>query len=307
MNIIVRMMGGLGNQIFIYAYARYLQIQYPESDIIIDLRWYNKNKIRKYELCQYTLNSKVKTINQTNLHKKDIFLFDITRGSYKVIEKICDKIGAKGIKFLEDGFSNLAKYGYCYNKSGYTDISIPNKENIYVYGYYQNINYIMQVIPELQRDIQLLKPSVKYRYYASKITSNSIAISIRWADDYVKYGWPICTKEYYISGIEEIKKYTNIDSIFLFCDDMRKVEESHIMAMLPVKCIPIEGLSSTEGLSLMMKCKHFVISNSSFSWLGAMFGKKKDSIIVSPKHWSSSMEIEVTSLYLEDMIVLENL
>ena len=37
----------------------------------------------------------------------------------------------------------------------------------------------------------------------------------------------------------------------------------------------------------MSRCKHFILSNSTFSWWGQFLSEYKDKIVVSPARWNN--------------------
>lgn len=42
-----------------------------------------------------------------------------------------------------------------------------------------------------------------------------------------------------------------------------------------------------EKVRLMSACKHFIISNSTFSWMVQYLGQYKDKIVISPSRWNN--------------------
>jgi hypothetical protein len=57
-----------------------------------------------------------------------------------------------------------------------------------------------------------------------------------------------------------------------------------------------EVLSAWESFSLMRRCQHFVISNSTFSWWAAWLSEAEGKQVVTPSLWWKSPEQRFTSI-----------
>ena len=306
MSIIVRMMGGLGNQIFIYAFVRQLLEQYPNADVFFDLRWFDKSDIRSYELYKYNLDKRIHILEINKQNFGAIVWFDITRTLYKIFEKIFVNFRVqKGLTWLEDSFSRLASMGYCYNYQKYSNVQLPDKKYVYVYGYFQDYRYLEQVKRYFKDELKLKVLSEKYQDIISQIKSPNCAISIRWGEDYVKCGWSICSKKYYLDGINCVKSKIQCEQIIVFADEIEKVKASHIFENEDV--LYIEGLSPSESLDMLMKCQNYVVSNSSFSILGVLLSNEENPIVIAPKHWKKDKLVYELNLYRSSMYVIENM
>lgn len=291
-------MGGLGNQIFIYAFVKNLMIKNPKMQIYLDTSWYDNNNIREFELLNYQLDSKVQILDCTQVpvgilikYKLSILLYKWCRYFYK--------------KKIDRLFPWLSKKGFFYNGHKYSDVKIENKiEWGFVYGYYQDNKYIEQVKSQLLQDMSLKNESYKYKEYKSIIDDNTCAISIRWGNDYVACGYPICSGNYFNVGLEYILKQKRVSKILVFSDEIEQVKNSDVGKSLDIDIIFIEGLSPCESMNLMVQCSDFVIANSSFSWLGAVIGGNDDSIIVAPEFWTKSIRTKDSRLFVDKMIIL---
>ena len=283
--IIVRMRGGLGNQLFILACAYYIsKNSRRENKIIIDNREYNTYKIRNFELLDIVKDTNLQ------LYQKEYFSlkYEITRRIYHVVQKIVNP-KAKVNKLL-------ASIGLVYSKRNSEGaIKAINKNKIYIYGYFQDYKMakaVKKIIKEKIKNKNEIKLEEYYKY---------IAVSIRCGKDYVEGGWPICSKEYYVNGVEEIikEKYKNEDvKILVFADDTKEAKK----IKFGYKTDYIDNLSSGEQLLMMEKCDDFVIANSSFSWWGAFLGVKADSIVIAPNVWYSNK-----TLTKESLLAFENM
>ena len=63
------------------------------------------------------------------------------------------------------------------------------------------------------------------------------------------------------------------------------------------------GKSSFVDLSIMSKCDHNIISNSSYSWWGAYLNKNKNKKIIAPSNWFTSIT-SLEDLYPKDWITI---
>ena len=130
--IIVKIQGGLGNQMFQYAVGRHLALK-NNTDLKLDISYYNqvfKNHTpRQYSLKYFNIienivkTKDIKKIKITNIHNQNIFL----------------KIRRKILKFIEEKkpiykrtYINEPYFNFCPEV-----LKIKNKKNIYLYGDWQ--------------------------------------------------------------------------------------------------------------------------------------------------------------------------
>lgn len=88
---------------------------------------------------------------------------------------------------------------------------------------------------------------------------------------------PVVTREFIIKALDAIP---NKQYIFVVSDDIPWCK-----ANIDVPDVTFVEYVTWEALWLLSMCKHFVISNSTFSWWGAYLGEKQDSVVVAPSTW----------------------
>ena len=284
------MRGGLGNQLFILAFAYYLaELNNEQAIIELDTREYKTYKVRDFELFKLIDDSKLSILNEDEKH----LFYDITREVFHVAQRLY-RNETKSIKWL-------SRLGYYYSRRSPLSVPLTNANTAFVYGYYQNSEIASRVRKRLLEHIPPNTVSID-GYDPSK---PSIAISIRWGQDYVDAGWPICRADYFHKGIQKVidQKYKNQDiQILVFSDEIAKAKEAN----LHKNAIYVKGLSSAEQMKLMMTCDDYVIANSSFSWWGAFLGREEDSIVVMPKYWyEGNVLTESTELMYENTVIVE--
>lgn len=156
-------------------------------------------------------------------------------------------------------------------------------KNVDILGWLQTEKYWEhckeKVLESLQFDAALEKSvTTKFRKALQKET---IAVSIRRGDFITNPNFYFLPMEYYFGALQkffpDLEKY----NVLFFSDDLD-------YCVAHIKHFPnfyfAKGLSAIEQLCLMSKCVHFIISNSTFSWWGAMLGEKRRSEIVRPSY-----------------------
>lgn len=292
MKIVVRMRGGLGNQMFQYAYARALQEN--NSDIILDTREYKDYSIRNFELSQFKLNKDVKISEDVPLP------YDLYIKAYRLYQFLYFKVKKKRpMGYLE----SFARRGYILSGRAceLPNIQFPN--DIYLYGYFQSAKPLLEFREMLFNEFKATKTSVKVQKIISNIDDDTVAVSIRRGEDYKTGGWPVQSKEYYLNGLKKL----NSDSkrkIIVFSDNIESViEENWFVNYENVEYI--EKCSPTEQMEIMKQCKYFVISNSSFAWWGSFLGSYRGGAVIAPEYWyENNVKTVETQLQFPEMSIM---
>lgn len=281
--IIVKMIGGLGNQMFQIAYARQISMETGE-DIYIDKSVYDKYKIRSFSLDNLKISDQLKDFDVRTLSLSENIKYMITTNFYRFYQKLV-KVLLKTDVIGGRTFKTLVKIGYYYNFDRYyyyVDCSNSNKK--YLYGYFQSESYFEKnkhdIIKELHVNVPLTKSEQEI---LQEINScNSIAISMRLGDDYLKSKYlDVCSIKYYKKAIITMKEKYPDSKLFVFSDCIDRARS----ILKDENCIYIEGFTDYQSLRLMYSCKHFIISNSSFAWWGAYLSSNHDKTILAPNIW----------------------
>lgn len=283
--IVVRMLGGLGNQLFIIA-AAYAVASDNNCEIVLDIREYHTYKTRQFEILEIINDDSIRIFDET---KDKSFVYDLSRFAYHIAQKFIDP--QKKISAI------LSKLGLLYTKRNAEGMNVDiHRDTAYLYGYFQDARMARKAKLLLNEKIRNIDCP-----YVLDPNTNYIGISVRWGSDYAEQGWPICSKEYYENGINEIvrEKYENEKvCVLVFSDEIEKAKRLEF----DTKKIFIEGLSPAQQLTLMKKCQDYVISNSSFSWWGAFLGASDNSIVIAPNIWYDTKEpTEKTLLTYENI------
>tara|TARA_B100000989_G_scaffold214088_1_gene162765 strand:+ start:24441 stop:25277 length:837 start_codon:yes stop_codon:yes gene_type:complete len=266
--ITVKITGGLGNQMFCYAYAK--AIQSRGFNVRIDLSLYESYNLHGGYQLDYFFSDLETCIVKNNLINKIFSFF---------------KLKSNIIREEKHGFD--AKY-------------LNIDDNNYVVGYFQSEKYFMNI-----REILLkqFKPNFQISSYAKTLhekilnEENSCSVHIR-RGDYLNIKnqkvYKSLTSKYYINAVTWIeKKHKNI-KYFIFSDDIDWVKSN-----LEFKnATYIENSNKRkphEDILLMSICNHNIIANSTFSWWGAWLNSNDNKIVLSPKDWFNDVNLELLS------------
>ncbi|MEF2901639.1 MAG: alpha-1,2-fucosyltransferase [Terrisporobacter sp.] len=281
--IIVRVTGGLGNQMF--QYAMYKSLEKKGKLVKLDSKSFyeTKKEHNGYEL------ERIFDIKPNKPTKEDLEKFD--ENNISTLFKIKRKLfGDK--KFVYDTKE------YVFNKDVY------KLKNSYLNGYWQSIKYFEGIENDIKKDFRFKNQlDNKNLEILNEIeNSNSISIHIRRGDymspeNYNMYGC-IATPTYYKKAIKVIEEKVENPTFFVFSNDMDWVKKN-IQINSRVFYIDINsGNGSYKDMQLMSNCKHNIIANSSFSWWGAWLNENKNKIVIAPKKWINREDVDSDKIEL---------
>lgn len=281
--IIVRVTGGLGNQMF--QYAMYKSLENKGKLVKLDSKSFyeTKKEHNGYEL------ERIFDIKPNKPTKEDLEKFD--ENNISTLFKIKRKLfGDK--KFVYDTKE------YVFNKDVY------KLKNSYLNGYWQSIKYFEGIENDIKKDFRFKNQlDNKNLEILNEIeNSNSISIHIRRGDymspeNYNMYGC-IATPTYYKKAIKVIEEKVENPTFFVFSNDMDWVKKN-IQINSRVFYIDINsGNGSYKDMQLMSNCKHNIIANSSFSWWGAWLNENKNKIVIAPKKWINREDVDSDKIEL---------
>jgi hypothetical protein len=268
---IVRVKGGLGNQMFIYAFGLSLKNRYPFYFTLFDITE-SQNSLNGFELTDVFCNIKPQSTFINKLHRK-FFRWVTTKYQHKIIH---------------ESVSHFGKYSEVFYKLKFSLF------NVYE-GYWQSEKYFDKVQSELRRlyTFNFEKLSSETLDYLSSIKStNSVSVHIRRADylQHEDFYGGICTFEYYRNAIKYFMKNIDNPIFYFFSDDIEWVVEQ--FENLPIyKFVNINHSNDNwQDMYLMSQCNHNIIANSTFSWWGAWLNSNPKKLVLAPRKWSNMYE-----------------
>ena len=255
--IISKIQGGLGNQMFQYAYGKHLSYKY-NTELRLDTRFYDYPGTPKRE---FTLNKFPNTFPNTDMK------LSLTGQVYKI----------------DDDFK-------------YKELPNPLNDNYYLDGYWQSEKYFKESSDLIRKDFQPSKEVISKLIKTPLIETNTISLHIRRTDYVTSNGYhPVQSIEYYKNAIDLIGDYDNIfvfsddlkwckDNLnfknMIFMDDFTDVEDLHLMSLCNHNIIANSSVSWW-GAWLNNNGDKKVIAPS--KWFGDKTNLTSDDII--PTEW----------------------
>lgn len=264
--IIVKIIGGIGNQLFQYAFAKALAQHNP--DVFLDISDYRFYDDRQFDLACFHISLPIAS-------EKQVAQFLPVAGRKAKIQR-----------FFRDVFQK--NYLYFQEKQGDFEENILKKynENTYFDGYWQSYRYFEGI--NLKNDLTFKTKALEQnKIFIEKIqNSKSVSLHIR-RGDYVNKAdvnkiFRVLELDYYKKSIELISQKIS-PHFFVFSDDIDWAKE-HLQTGFPQTFIDTQN-PNFEDLRLMSLCKHHIIANSSFSWWGTWLNKNDNKIVLCPKKW----------------------
>lgn len=281
--VIVRLIGGLGNQMFQYATARAISLR-NRSTIKLDVSFLKNNPKRSYALNHFNIIEEFASQEEV----------DSFRGS--MIRKVAGRIFRMVPYFRPSRMKTIALE----RTHGFDPSVLDLPGNIYLVGYWSQWKYFIDVEQMIRQDFRFksdldsMNLSVAEEIHAT----SSVSVHVR-RGDYVNDPniigfYEICSVPYYLAAVKAICREVQNPHFFMFSDDPEWVQEN---IKLDWPCTYVThnvGNSDHEDMRLMSMCKHHIIANSSFSWWGAWLGQSPDKIVYAPERWFTSDEMNST-------------
>ncbi len=266
----VRIIGGLGNQMFQYAAAKSLAIR-------------NNSKVSANVSAFSDYKTHPLRINELNCDCEFDYKADI---KYKLLDlRFFGKFFSKVLSL----FNNFYVEKELPFDRGFFDF----KDNSVLVGYFQSEKYFDDIRELLLKEFTLKSELEGMDLVIAKqiLNTNSIAIHVR-RGDYVSvksandvHG--VCGKEYFekaLSHMERLCLLTDSSTLFVFSDDILWCKEN---LLFEYRTVFVDGNAEKPEIDilLMSMCKHQVISNSTFSWWGAWLNSNPDKCVIAPFRW----------------------
>lgn len=272
----VAVYGGLGNQMFQYAFCTGLNSRGKKTRLSFTCYFYFKHH-NGFDL------GRAFTLKLSPL--QSILAFILEHGTFLHQNKVIKGV-TRRMALRHEARQQLYKE----KQEFIVDPEVFEQQQALFYGTWQSIEYFKPCADIIKQQFVFKAPTdAANKTIIEKIKStNAVSLHIR-RGDYLKSHWQnslhvIKDISYYKTAVAHIEANVSNPAYFVFSDDMQWVKENLPLA----NCTYVDyntGKQSFVDMYLMSLCKHNIIANSTFSWWGAWLNSNTNKIVIMPNKW----------------------
>lgn len=299
--IIVRIKGGLGNQMFQYAMAKRFQMKYGIDKIGLDLTVIRKDQLRDFGLHRFSLFDKVEVVQNKNNRQRLQESLARRMVSYFIAGRPEGTAGRR-----EDFWAVFfALFGVIQRDHSLAQdkLLLRLHKNIYMNGWFQEAEMLQPIRDILLEDFRWKPTDISDTPVCRQILStNAVCVHIRRGDYVNNPIFDVCGDSYYYKAMEYMKKTVRDPVFYVFSDAVDEIENA---MSFPCPVVYVRGPHQDyEDLYLMKSCRHFIMSNSTYSWWAQFLGQADDKVVIAPKKWCLTEDMSV-GVYMKDWILMD--
>lgn len=307
---IIRMSGGLANQMF--QYALYLKLRSMGREVKFDdINEYRGEGARPIML--------------------SLFGIDYPRASWEEITEFTDG-SMELLKRLRRGlFGRQARE---YREKGFYDPQVLGFEDMYLRGEFKSEKYFEDIREEVRALYQF--PELDEMHLPEKLdrstracldaieSSEAVGIHMYRSDSRLdeELYEGICTEKYYEGAVRFVQEKCPDAVFYIFsnepkwvknwvehlieCQIKEGMDREEISAMRKRFIMVVANTEYTSYLDMMLmsKCRHNIISNSSFGWWASWINDNPEKIVVAPDRWENDRESG--EVYTQGMVLVNS-
>jgi hypothetical protein len=283
--LIVKLKGGLGNQMFQYAFGRALSSRTGRT-VKFDFSYFHDGQSKPF-----------RTFGLDN------FECDVPEADAADVHASV-RFGARGHRLAEEvGYrhplasARLLRYRFeVQHPSWTTQFGVPQRWRFepavfddegpgFYNGYWQTERYFADVADRVRREFTVRHDLEGENRQVADEIEGSTAVSLHARrGDYVREDNAV-PADYYEAALERIGETVTNPHVFVFSDDTEWVERAVSIPHPTTYVTHNDSETDYEDIRLMRLCDHHVIANSTFSWWGAWLNESDDKRVVAPGYW----------------------
>jgi len=288
--IIVKIYGGMANQLFQYAAGYALSLNHA-APLKLDISYFQEK------------NSDTK-----RAFALDKFAIDYELASQEEIDQV---FKFRTIDYAWNKLMPLNKKRfYGEKKLGFNERFFELPKSVYLRGYFQSDKYFLNCKRSLLEQYKIKTNNFPHLLplAATLSNTNTVALHIRLGD----YLNPTLSgimapfnADYYKKAMEQIQKNISNSKFYIFSDQIQLAKD--LLNLNVADAIFVDESitkNSEEDFYLMQSCQHQIIANSTFSWWAAYLNENNHKIVIAPTKWYKDHFGDATHLYPDNWVVI---
>lgn len=271
---IVNVLGGLGNQMFVYAMYLALQEAHSDEEVLLCRRSYKGYPLHNgYELDRiFNIESPEASLMQLSKIAYPYF-------NYKTWQMMCHFFPKR--KSMVTGTTQIP---FNYNE-------ITRNDNVFYDGYCQNEKNFKPIRDIVMKTFTFspFEDEINLRLFKKLQKSRAASCHVRRGDYLNDSVYGVCNSKYYERAVSELNRTVDPDLYCIFSNDIEWCKENLADLIGKDKLVVYvdwnKGKESYCDMHLMSLCHYNIIANSSFSWWGAWLNNHEDKVVLAPEIW----------------------
>lgn len=297
--IYAELAGGLGNQMFIYAFARALGLHCGEPVTLLDRQdW--RDGAPAHTVCALealNLSPEVKILAQPGFAKTHLPRQNAAKALMIKAEQRQGLLARDWNRWERRWAPLLNLLGVHFATDGYVPVRRGPAKDFLAWGYFQGEAYFADFAPTIRAELRAKTEPAGAEADKIRGAAWPVAVHLR-RGDYCKPEneiLQVCTPAYYARAAAAVAQAHPDATLFVFSDDIDWAKEHLDTAGLPAVFMP-RG-DAVGDMNLMALCRGFILSNSTYSWW-AQYLAAPDRQVWAPDRWYA--HTKQTALYQPD-------
>jgi hypothetical protein len=271
--IVVRIMGGLGNQMFQYAFGAYLASRH-NTELWLDCSALESDPLRDFMLDRWQVTGREAPQSVREMIPRKRRWYQAWSRPGRRLRRVAEKPFGFRRRYLE------------------------TPDDSFLDGYWQSEQFLPGMKRRLGAEFQPAGPlSAMTQAVAEKMTGGeSVSLHVRRTDYLsLSYANP-CPLDYYEQSVAEVlAKHAGVQ-LFVFSDDIPWCRQQFDFPCPVMFVDHNDATTAHEDMWLMSRCRHHIIANSTFSWWGAWLGVDETGEVYAPQNWFADPTMDSTAI-----------
>jgi len=288
--IIVRLMGGLGNQMFQYAAARRLALRHG-TDVAFDDSYFKQcppgDTPRVYMLHRLSVVARFATATE---------VAEMGGAAKSLWKRVL--VGMRRAAGLVRHPPQQFREPY----ARFCPEVLHLPDDVYLIGYWHAEQYFADVAETIRAELMVRTTLTGRNLESAQRISDCESVAVHFRrGDYVSSAKTMAfhgvfSPDYYQMALDALQSRVNRPRLFVFSDDPQWVRQ-HVKFSVPFEVVDHNPPGQEhEDLRLMSLCRHAIIANSSFSWWGAWLNSNPDKVVIAPRRWFADERMNSSDL-----------